>query len=71
MDKPKLVENLAQILVPALEQDAQCLHAVKDMEYLVSEEITTRGRLAAAVLTELVKSKVSSFVSQLCLIPNL
>ncbi|XP_065567683.1 eukaryotic translation initiation factor 4 gamma 1-like isoform X1 [Artemia franciscana] len=71
VDKPKLVENLAQILVPALEQDAQCLHAVKDMEHLVSEEITTRGRLAAAVLTELVKSKVSSFVSQLCLIPNL
>ncbi|XP_065559865.1 uncharacterized protein LOC136026940 isoform X2 [Artemia franciscana] len=57
VDIPQLFENLAQILVPALEQDAQCLHTVKDMEQLVSEEITTRGRLAAAVLAELVKSK--------------
>ena len=57
MDVSQLFENLAQTLQPILEHDAQCLYVVKDMEQLVSAEITTRGRLMAAVLAEIAKTK--------------
>jgi hypothetical protein len=57
VDVPQLFENLAQTLKPILEHDDQCLYVVKDMEQLVSADITTRGRLMAAVLAEIAKTK--------------